>query len=149
MYLQVYNKAENILTTVQVEPSQKLSDALTQAKLNMSIVRCDLDLNKTIEELGLKNNDTVNYEFTTDVHQEDVCVMDTEQVAKPAPAPATSVFNPFAPKPAEPINPFANKATAPVNPFATSANKTAPVNPFAAQNKQTSAPVNPFASAAS
>ena len=68
MYLQIYNKAENVLTTVQVEPKQTLSEAFAQTKLNMSIVRCELDLNKTIEELGLKNDDIINYDFTTDVH---------------------------------------------------------------------------------
>ena len=68
MYLQIYNKAENVLTTVQIEPKQTLFEAFAQTKLNMSIVHCELDLNKTIEELGLKNDDIINYDFTTDVH---------------------------------------------------------------------------------
>ena len=45
--------------------------------LNLKIIRCDLDLTKTIKELGLEDNAQVKYEFTVDIHGEDVYVLET------------------------------------------------------------------------
>lgn len=88
MYLHLRNEPENLLTTVQVEPGQTLASAFAQSMLNMKIIKCGLDLAKTVGELGLANNATVVYEFAVDVHDDDVCVIDTTRFLKAADASA-------------------------------------------------------------
>ena len=70
----------------------------------MDIVKASLDTNKTVDELGLKNNDIVEFDFTTDVHAKDVIVIDTNAIAVPS---EPSAANSLAASVEKPNNPFA------------------------------------------